>query len=120
MPSTAPKPDPKAEPEPVPAVNPETAPEPDKPGVDTVPAGRLPAGTYEFTGPIATQYLEVPLTARPADPGRPADGDDPGVPASPATVFDWPFSAPGDGRWKPVKRKSNQVADNAAPLTSEE
>jgi hypothetical protein len=125
MPSTAPKPDPKAEPEPTPAPLPETAPAPGKPGAVAVPEGRLPAGTYEFTGPIATQYLEVPLTARPADPGspaQPATDSEPAVdevPATPATVFDWPFSAPDDGRWKPVKRKPNQIADNAPPVSEE-
>jgi hypothetical protein len=34
------------------------------------------------------------------------------VPAIPATVFDWSFSAPGDGRWKPSKKKPNQQPDN--------
>lgn len=87
---------------------------------DDVPAGRLPAGVYEYVWPVPTQYLEVPLTARPADPGRPAEGDDPGVPATPATVFHWPFSAPDDGRWQPTKQKPNQVADNAAAPSSTE
>lgn len=107
-------------PEPTPA---KTTPEPaavaDKPKADEVPPGRLPAGVYEFTGPIATHYLDVPLTAYPADEGRPADGDDPGVPASPATVFEWPFSAPDDGRWQPSKKKPNQLPDNA-PANPEE
>lgn len=80
---------------------------------DDVPEGRLPAGVYEFTGTLPTQYLEVPLTARPEDPGRDATDDEPAVPATPATVFDWPFSAPGDGRWKPSKKKPNQLPDNA-------
>jgi hypothetical protein len=110
MPATASKPDPKPEPDPTPAPakTTEAAPVLTEPGAVDVPAGRQPAGTYEFAGPIATQYLEVPLTARPAD------GD------APATVFDWPFSAPDDGRWVASKKKPNQVADNAAPLTSEE
>lgn len=80
---------------------------------DEVPGGRLPAGVYEFVGTIPTQYLEVPLTARPEDPGRDATGDEAAVPATPATVFDWPFHAPGDGRWKPSKKKPNQQPDNA-------
>lgn len=80
---------------------------------DDVPAGRLSAGVYEFVGTLPTQYLEVPLTARPEDPGTPGTDDEPAVPASPATVFDWPFSAPGDGRWKPSKKKPNQLPDNA-------
>lgn len=112
----------ESKPDPNPAApkpTPEPAAAPDKAATCEVPAGRLPAGVYEFTGPIATQYLEVPLTARPADPGRQAEGDDPGVPATPATVFDWPFSAPGDGRWQPTKRKPNQLPDNA-PANPEE
>lgn len=119
---------PAQEPErtPAPARTPETDtpahadPEPDKAAADEVPEGRLPAGVYEFVGTIPTQYLDVPLTARPADPGQDATDDTPAVPATPATVFDWPFSAPDDGRWKPSKKKPNQVADNAAPLSTEE
>jgi len=109
------------EPDPTPAAKPatETAPAPVEPGAVAVPAGRQPPGAYEFTGPIATQYLEVPLTARPADPGTPATDYEPGRPPTPATVFDWPFSAPDDGRWQPTKRKPNQVADNAPPVSEE-
>lgn len=89
------------------------APEPAKADApDEVPAGRLPAGVYEFVGTLPTQYLEVPLTARPETPGQDATDDQPAVPATPATVFDWPFSAPGDGRWKPSKKKPNQQPDN--------
>jgi hypothetical protein len=110
MPATASKPDPKPEPDPTPAPakTADAAPAPSDPGAADVPPGRLAPGVYEFTGSLPTQYLEVPLTAHPADD------------TAPATVFDWPFSAPGDGRWQPTKRKPNQVADNAAPLTSEE
>lgn len=86
---------------------------------DEVPEGRLPAGVYEFTGTLPTQYLEVPLTARPETPGRDATDDEPAVPAIPATVFDWPVSAPGDGRWKPSKKKPNQQPDNAPALEGE-
>lgn len=102
-----------------PATTPEpAAAEPDKtiPKVaapDEAPEGRLPAGVYEFVGTLATQYLDVPLTARPETPGRDATDDEPDAPATPATVFDWPFSAPGDGRWKPSKKKPNQQPDNA-------
>jgi hypothetical protein len=85
---------------------------------DEVPEGRLPAGVYEFVGTLATQYLDVPLTAHPEIPGRDATDDEPAVPAIPATVFHWPFSAPGDGRWKPSKKKPNQQPDNA-PADSE-
>jgi hypothetical protein len=86
---------------------------------DEVPEGRLPAGVYEFTGTLPTQYLEVPLTARPETPGRDATDDEPASPDVPATIFDWPFSAPGDGRWKPSKKKPNQLPDNA-PADPEE
>jgi hypothetical protein len=89
-----------------------TAPEPAKAASDEVPKGRLPAGAYEFVGTLPTQYLEVPLTARPETAGQDATDDEPAVPATPATVFDWPFSAPGDGRWKPSKKKPNQQPDN--------
>jgi hypothetical protein len=89
------------------------AAEPKQTNAPEVPEGRLPAGVYEFTGTIPTHYLDVPLTARPADPGQPAEGDDPGTPAVPATVFDWAFSAPHDGRWQPSKKKPNQKPDNA-------
>jgi hypothetical protein len=99
---------PAQEPERTPATTtPETAAaEPDKTttaktATDEVPAGRQPAGTYEFTGTLPTQYLEVPLTAHPAT-------DD-----QPATVFDWPFSAPDDGRWQSTKKKPNSLPDNA-------
>lgn len=116
------EPEPDATPAPTKTTN--AAPEPDKPRARTVPPGRLAPGVYEFTGPITTQYLEVPLTARPADPGTPgrsATGDEPEISAvpSPATVFDWPFSAPDDGRWQPTKRKPNQQPDNA-PANPEE
>lgn len=80
---------------------------------DEVPEGRLPAGVYEFVGTLPTQYLEVPLTARPENPGQDATDAEPAVPATAATVFDWPVSAPGDGRWKPSKKKPNQQPDNA-------
>jgi hypothetical protein len=97
-PSPEPDPTPAADttPTPAPAPTPEVAPESSKSGT-----GRLPAGTYQFTGPVPTQYLEVPLTAHPATDGRPA------------TVFDWPFGAPDDSRWEPTKKKPNQAADNA-------
>jgi hypothetical protein len=105
MPATA-KDEPKPDPTPTPKTTPETT-APDKLAANDVPPGRQPEGAYEFTGPIPTQYLEVPLTARPAD----AD--------NPATVFDWPFSAPDDGRWQPTKKKPNQLPDNA-PANPEE
>lgn len=117
MPAT--KDEPKPDPTPAPKTTPEAVLAPVKPAADDVPPGRQPAGVYEFTGPIATHYLEVPLTAYPANLGRPAEGDESEVPATPATVFNWPFSAPGDGRWQPSKKKPNQLPDNA-PADPEE
>lgn len=106
-PAAARTPEPAAVPEPDKAT-PQTSAEPDE-----VPEGRLPAGVYEFVGTVPTQYLDVPLTAHPEIPGRDATDDEGAVPAVPATVFDWPFHAPGDGRWKPSKKKPNQQPDNA-------
>lgn len=71
-----------------------------------VPPGRLAPGVYAYTPPFESVYLEVPLTARPAQPDLPA----------PATVFDWQQGAPADGRWTPTRSKPNQAADNAAPI----
>lgn len=65
-------------------------------------------GVYEFTHFADCVYPHVPLTCHAATPD------------SPATVFDWPFGPPDDGRWAPTKKKPNQAADNAGPLTSEE
>lgn len=94
------EPDQEAVQDATPAPEPEAPPATEVP-TEEVPAGRLAAGVYEFTGAVATQYLEVPLTARPAS----EDG--------PATVFDWPYSAPDDGRWRPTRKKPNQLPDNA-------
>jgi len=107
---------PAQEPEPAPVATrttEATSPKSEKTVPDDIPKGRQAAGVYEFTGPLATQYLEVPLTARPENPGRDATDDEPAIPATAATVFDWPFSAPDDGRWKPTKKKPNQLPDNA-------
>lgn len=94
------------------------AAEPD-PDAGGVPEGRLPAGTYEYVWTVPTLYLEVPLTAYPASPAVPATDDTPEIPAQPATVFDWPFSAPGDGRWQPSKKQPNSQPDNT-PANPEE
>lgn len=86
---------------------------------DTEPTGPAP-GVYEYTHFADCIYPHVPLTARAAYPGHPATEDDPGEPAVDATVFNWPFGAPDDGRWTKTRKKPNQAADNAGPLTSEE
>lgn len=71
------------------------------------PTGPQP-GVYEYTYFADCVYPHVPLSARAATPD------------TPATVFDWPFGPPQDGRWAPTSKKPNQAADNAGPLTSEE
>ncbi len=95
---------------PEPSAKDEPAKTPAEDTAGEVPEGRQKAGVYEFTGTVPTQYLEVPLTAHPEIPGQDATDD---TPATPATVFDWPFSAPDDGRWKPSKKKPNSLPDNA-------
>lgn len=110
---TAPQPDP----DPAPDTAAAAAPEP-SPGAAAVPGG--PGGAYQFTGLLPTQYLHVPLTARPAAEAVAGTDADPGSPARPATVFDWPDGPPQDGRWTRTRLKPNQAADNAAPLVSEE
>lgn len=122
MPATKPTPGPDSAPADPADDTPKTNPAPARGAVSldvTVPDGRLPAGVYEFTGSIPTLYLDVPLTAHPAYPEEPATDDTEAVPARPATVFDWPFGAPADGRWQPTKKKPNQVADNAPAATEE-
>jgi hypothetical protein len=100
MPAKSPTP----EPDPTPAVVdtiPEPAPAPEPEPDEAAASGLLPAGTYAFVGSLPTQYLHVPLTAYPASNDRPA------------TVFDWAFGAPPDGRWEPTRKKQNQQPDNA-------
>ncbi|MGW2692330.1 hypothetical protein ACWC3Y_10765 [Streptomyces sp. NPDC001296] len=71
------------------------------------PTGPEP-GVYEYTHFADCVYPHVPLTCRAAT----AD--------TPATVFDWPFGPPDDGRWTKTRKKPNQAADNAPALSSEE
>lgn len=66
------------------------------------------AVAWEYTAPFDSIYLHVPLTARAA------------TATTPATVFAWPDGAPDDGRWRPTRKKPNQVPDNAGPMTGEE
>lgn len=95
-------------------------------GAPSVPEPATPAagGVFEYVAPFTTVY-HLPLTAHPLVPAVPpveASGDDPGSPGSPqvpATVFAWP-DGPPDDRWAPTRKKPNQAADNAAPLTSTE
>ncbi|MEV6833477.1 hypothetical protein AB0N17_02930 [Streptomyces sp. NPDC051133] len=92
----------------------------DAPAATDPPAGPEP-GVYEYVHTDDCVYPHVPLTARAARSGRPATDDEPGEPAVDATVFDWPFGPPDDGRWKKTRKtKPNQAADNAGPLISEE
>ncbi|MFI5814850.1 hypothetical protein ACIA7S_28325 [Streptomyces sp. NPDC051643] len=71
------------------------------------PSGPKP-GVYEYTHFTDSVYLHVPLTAHTATDGRPA------------TVFDWPFGPPDDGRWAPTKKSPNQAADNMPALAPSE
>jgi hypothetical protein len=72
------------------------------------PAGPEP-GVYEYTHFADCVYPHVPLSCRVA------------TATTEATVFDWPFGPPNDGRWAPTTKTPNQVADNdTAPLVSEE
>lgn len=107
--------------------------DPDKPTTEAPaePAGASPVpdpepvvkkatagGVYEYTAPFTTVY-HLPLTAHPPIPAVAATEDSDGVPAVPATVFDWP-GGPPDDRWTPTKKHPNQARDNDAPLTSTE
>ncbi|MCI3277655.1 hypothetical protein [Streptomyces cylindrosporus] len=101
-----------------PAAAPE--PTPDEAVDPEQPTGLLDPGVYEYTHVSDCVYPHVPLTARAARPERPATDDDPGAPAVAATVFDWAFGAPDDGRWTPTRKKPNQAADNEPAPSSEE
>jgi hypothetical protein len=81
-----------------PAPEPEAAPE---------PPGPKP-GVYAYTYFADSVYPHVPLTARAAT----AD--------APASIVDWPFGPPDDGRWAPTTKDPNQAADNASPVTAKE
>jgi hypothetical protein len=95
-------------------------PEGDAPAAEPARTDRLEPGVYEYIHPVDCVYPHVPLTAKAARPGSPATDDGPGEPATAATVFDWPFGPPGDGRWVKTRKKPNQAPDNAPPLTAEE
>jgi hypothetical protein len=120
MPTAKPPKDDAPEPTPQPKEAAAPAPEPDaETPATTEPAGPEP-GVYEFTHFNDCVYPHVPLTCHAARPERPATDDAPGEPEVKATVFDWPFGPPDDGRWSPTKKKPTQAADNAGPLTTEE
>lgn len=120
MPTAKPPKDDAPEPTPQPKEAAAPAPEPDaETPATTEPAGPEP-GVYEFTHFDDCVYPHVPLTCHAGRPERPATDDAPGEPEVKATVFDWPFGPPDDGRWSPSKKKPTQAADNAGPLTTEE
>jgi hypothetical protein len=85
----------------------DTEPTP-QPQEAAAPAADSTASAYEYSYFADAVYPHVPLTARAA------------TAETAATVFDWPFGPPTDGRWTPTTKKPNQAADNAGPLTSEE
>lgn len=114
----------KDAPEPTPQMEePDTpAAEPDIKPPATATTGPEP-GVYEFTHFADCVYPHVPLSCRAAYAGRPADAEDPndrGEQPVTATVFDWPFGPPDDGRWTKTRKKPNQAADNAPAPSSEE
>jgi hypothetical protein len=111
VPKGAPPSDPEPTTPDAPAESAGASPSPDP---DVPPTGRLAPGVYEYIAPFATSY-SLPLTAHPADPGLPATDKEPAVPATPATVFEWPDGAPDDNRWAPTRKKPNQVPDNCVP-----
>jgi hypothetical protein len=92
------------------ATEPTPPAEPAAPDPEPAPAPAAGGpGVYEYTHFTDCVYPHVPLTARAATPDRAA------------TVFDWPFGPPTDGRWTPTSKKPNQAPDNEpAPLSSEE
>jgi hypothetical protein len=116
MPTAKPAKDDAPEPTPQPKEAAAPAPEPGaETPATTEPAGPEP-GVYEYTHFDDCVYPHVPLTCHAGRPERPATDDAPGEPEVKATVFDWPFGAPDDGRWKPTRKKPTQAADNAGPL----
>ncbi|MGW4042946.1 hypothetical protein [Streptomyces sp. NPDC004721] len=84
------------------ATEPATDPEP-----VSESAGPEP-GVYEYTHFADCVYPHVPLTCHAATADRPA------------TVYDWPFGPPDDGRWTKTRKKPNQAADNMPAPSSEE
>lgn len=106
------------------AANPDTQPAastgPQEPTSE--PSGGPEPGVYEYTHSADCVYPQVPLTARAARPARDPDSDipgDEGEPAVTATVFDWPFGPPDDGRWTKTRKKPTQGADNEPALSEE-
>lgn len=71
------------------------------------PAGP-PPGVYAYSHFADCVYPHVPLSARAA------------TAEAPATIFDWPFGPPDDGRWTPTSKRPNQAADNEPAPSSEE
>lgn len=92
----------------------DTAPAPAAEEIPEAVPGPPEPGVYEYTHSTDCTYLHVPLSARAA---RPASADEP---AQAATVFDWPFGPPDDGRWSRTRKKPNQAADNEPALPREE
>ncbi|WP_369043509.1 hypothetical protein [Streptomyces sp. Midd1] len=89
-----------------------TAPEEDPDG--------LPPGVYAYVYGIGCTYPHVPLTCHPHQPYVAATDTTPEIPEVEATVFEWTDGPPDDGRWVKSRRKPNQAADNAGPLSSKE
>lgn len=97
-----------------------SAPEPPAPDVAAAEPEQPGPGTYEYTRSSGCVYPHVPLTCHPEDPGVAASEADPGRPARPATVFDWPDGPPTDGRWTKTRKKANQLPDNVPASSGKE
>ncbi|MFJ8798535.1 hypothetical protein [Streptomyces sp. NPDC102487] len=83
-------------------------------------SGGLPPGVYEYVYGMGCTYPHVPLTCYAHQPYVAATDTTPEIPEVEATVFEWTDSPPDDGRWAKSRRKPNQAADNAGPLSSKE
>ncbi|MET7944339.1 hypothetical protein [Streptomyces sp. NPDC005302] len=80
----------------------------------------LPPGVYAYVYGIGCVYPHVPLTCHAHQPFVAATETTPEIAEVEATVFEWTDGPPDDGRWAKTRRKPNQAADNAGPLSSKE
>ncbi|MET7746207.1 hypothetical protein [Streptomyces sp. NPDC005385] len=93
------------------------APDSSAPAEDT---DKLPPGVYAYVYGIGCVYPHVPLTCRAHQPFVAETDTTPEIAEVEATVFEWTDGPPDDGRWVKSRRKPNQAADNAGPLSSKE
>jgi hypothetical protein len=107
MPNAKPAKDTEPTPQPEPSVVP-AVPAPAPAAVEAPQPAGPPPGVYAYSHFADCVYPHVPLSARTAT----AD--------TPATIYDWPFGPPDDGRWTPTSKSPNQAADNEPAPSSEE